>query len=272
MLNSFEATPALEKLPKAPLTALERLRPRLLALTPAQLLPLRPDLRPMLAAAQALAQEVAEPALRARLSRLPREELDPVHAEQLGLAADGVAEARVQLDAALATPQEAQLPAELVEKAGALKERMLRVARYHLEDDEAVGKTLASLQRKRTGHGEMAADLRRLGQLYREQKSALAADTRHYRESDAAEAEQVAREIGAQLSAVGGEAIRAATEELSRAQALLVQSHEEVRAALLFLLRHDATAPERFPALLALPPGRGRPRKSTPPAPPSELS
>ncbi|GAC1343121.1 MAG: hypothetical protein NVSMB23_16550 [Myxococcales bacterium] len=256
------APPALPDASAAAL-AFEQLKPRLLAL-PADLLQApRPDLRPLLVAAQALAQEAAAPALRARLARLPKEEFDPAHLETLPAAAAALLHARAQLDAALAPPADPQLPPALTEGAEALKERMLRVARYYFEDDSEVGKTLAALPRRRSGPGELAADLRKLAALYREREAALAADTRHYRAADATDAEGLAGEIGARLSAVGGEAIRAATGLLARAQALLVASHDEVRAAVLFLLRKEPGAAERFPSLTALPAARGRPRKGS---------
>ena len=58
----------------------------------------------------------------------------------------------------------------------------------------------------------------------------------------------LAERSGAQLSAVNGEAIHAATESAARAQALLVAFHDDMRAALLFLMRNEAGAAERFPA------------------------
>lgn len=250
----------------AAVAAFEKLRPRMLALRPDQLLPPRPDARPLVAAARALAQEASTPALRTRLAHLPKDEFDQSQVDELSSAAAALTHARGLLDAALAPPADPQLSAELAERSGVLKERMLRVARYHFEDDTVLGKTLAALQRKRTSHGELAADLRRLSVIYREREAQLALDSRHYRATDANDAEKTAAEISAQLSAVNGEAIHAATESAARAQALLVAFYDEVRAALLFLLRKEAGVAERFPSLSSLPQPRGRPKKSDAPA------
>jgi hypothetical protein len=242
--------------------AFDKLRARLAAVPPAALQPARPDLRPLLATAFAAAQAAAEPELQARLARLPAEELSPETAQLLGDAAWALWHARGELDKALQPPADPQLPAELVEGSGQLRERMLRVLRYWFEDDAELGKPLAALARKKPAPGELPADLRRLAALYRERQEALKADARHYKAEDAAEADRLAGEISAQLSAFGAEGIRSWTEQLARAQALLVELYGELRAAALYLLRKDASAGERFPDLLSLPAPRGRPRKS----------
>jgi hypothetical protein len=154
--------------------------------------------------------------------------------------------------------------ADLLERATRLREGMLRVARYHFEDDAEVFAVLASLVRKRTGPGELSSDLRRLAGLYREKAQQLYTDTRHYRADDAALADQTAEEIAVQLSGIDREGIRRATELVARASALLTAAYSEVRAGVLFVLRREPGVAERFPALDALPLARGRPRKGPP--------
>lgn len=251
-----------------------QLLPRLDALPGAEVPPARPDVRPLVAGA--LAAHAAAQPLRPRLERLPAEELDRGCADLVRDAAWALWHARAELDRALA-PREPELPAALVEAALALKERMLRVCRYYLEDDEALAPALAALGRARKGHGELAADLRRLAALYRERHAVVSTDTKHFRAADPQEAEAAADAIGKALSEVGGEAIRLWTVRLARAQAFLLAVHEELRAAVLWLSRKEPGAAERWPSLASLPAPRGRPRKSPgapvsepPPAPPAE--
>lgn len=253
--------------------AFDKLRRRLDAL-PEPAVPARADVRPLVAAALAAHQE-SQP-LRSRLTRLPKEEFDPGTLDALKDAAWALWHTRAELDKALA-PADPQLPADLLERAAALKERMLRVCKYWLEDDAAVAPVLGSMTRRKTAPADLASDLRRLSGLYRAHQKVLAADVKHFRAGDAADAEAVAGEIEKILSAVGADAVRTWTTALSRAQALLLAVHEDLRATALWLSRKEPGAAEKFPSLAALPAPRGRPRKSAgaptsepPPAPAAE--
>lgn len=240
--------------------AYEALLPKLHAIAPERLQPVRADLKAVVAAARALADEAL--ALRERLGKLPAEEFAAGLVDELRASVGALQHARTRLDEALSPPTDRVVPAELLDRATRLREGMLRVVRYHFEDDAEVGPVLASLVRKRTGPGELGADLRRLAGLYREKAAQLSADTRHYRADDAPLADRTAEELAVKLSGIDREAIRLATELVARASVYLSGVHAEVRAAVLYLLRREPGAAERLPALEALPAARGRPRKS----------
>jgi hypothetical protein len=230
-----------------------------LAALPAQELPqARPDVRPLVAAA--LAAHAEGLAHSERLARLPAQEFEQGCLARVEKAAWALWHARSKLDAAL-QPKESTLPAPLAEGAGALRDRMVRVARYYLEDDAQLGPQLAALGKKKPA--ELSAELRRLAAIFKEKHALLSTDKRHWKATDEAEALEVAGQIEAVLSETDAEAIAAWTLALSRAQALLVAEHEELRLALLWLLRKDPSAPERLPQLLAVPAPRGRPRKAS---------
>ena len=240
--------------------ALHRLEPRLFALDREKLVPPHADVKLAAMAALGVADRVAPPEVRARFARLPREELDPKHLDDLRDAAWAAWHAKSQLDAAVAGASEPPLPGELVERAAALKERMLRVLRYWLEDDAGVTKQLAPLGRRK-GSAELAADLLKLAGLYREKKSIIEADVKHYRTDDADQAEQLSAEAAKLSGARRAEAEARGGELVSRAFSLLLQIYQEVRAAGLYLYRNENAA-ELFPALT----GQVAPRKRKAPA------
>ncbi len=246
--------------------ALHKLKPRLSALSGEQIAAPRADVKLAAMAALAVADRLAAPEVRARFTRLPREELDPAHLDDLRDAAWAAWHAKSQLDAALAAQSEPPLPGELVERAGVLKERMLRVLKYWLEDDAAVQKQLSPLARRK-GTAELAADLSRLAALYREKRETIAADVKHHRAEDADDADKLAAEARALSGARREQAEKSGGELVSRAFALLLQIYDEVRAAGLYLYRRDANAAELFPALNTL--SATRARKKQPEAPPA---
>ena len=238
--------------------AFERVKPRLDSLPESDLAPARSDIRPLVAAA--LAAHEGALSLEGRLARLPSQEFDPAIPARVADAAWALWHARIRLDHA-SLPKETDLPAPLEITCTALRDRMARVCRYYLEDDETAGPVLAALGRKKMP-AELAADLRRLAALYRERHEVLAGDTKHWKAADAEQAEAFASEITSVLSEVDDDGIRTWTLLVARAQALLVAEHEELRATLLWLLRKDVGAAERFPQLLMVPAPRGRPRES----------
>jgi hypothetical protein len=238
--------------------AFERVKPRLEAVPEHDLGPVRADLRPVVAAA--LAAHEGALALGERLARLPVQEFDPACPARVADAAWALWHARARLEQA-SLPKETELPAALADVCVALRDRMLRVCRYYLEDDEAAGPVLAALGRKKVP-ADLAADLRKLAALYEERRELLSTDTKHWKAEDAAQAEGLAGEIGAVLSEVDDDGVRVWTAQLARAQALLVAEHEELRATLLWMLRKEPGAAERFPQLLSVPAARGRPRKN----------
>ena len=239
--------------------ALQQLEPRLRAIPQDRLAAPRADAKLLALAALSVADRLAPPEVRARFARLPGEELDPAHLDDLRPVAWALWHAREELDALVAKGASLELPAPLLERGLALKERMLRVLGYYFAEE--LKKPLQQMQRRK-GTGELPADLSRLAGLYRERRSTLEADKMHYRAGDADEADGVAAEAGRLAAARRGEAEARGGEQVARAAALLLEVYGEVRAAGLYLFRREPNAADLFPQLTALPSGRGRPRKS----------
>jgi hypothetical protein len=240
--------------------ALQKLEPRLRALPHDRLTPPRGDAKIAALAALGVADRLASPEARAKFARLPKEEFDPAHLEDLRTAAWAVWNAREALDAAVAKTAEQPLPPALIERALPLKERMIRVLSYYFAEDADLKKPLQQMQRRK-GNAELPADLSRLGKLYRERKSTIEADTKHYRAGDADEADAIAAEAAQLAASRRGEAETKATDLLARTFTLLLSIYDEVRAAGLYLYRRENAA-ELFPNVAALPAPRGRPRKA----------
>src|SRR6266850_3387702 len=141
--------------------ALARLQKRLDEIPADRLIAPRADAKLAALAALSVADKLVEPDIRARFARLPKEELDPKHLDDLRDAAWATWQAKSQLDAALAAPGESLLGPEAVEAALQLKERMVRVLRYYFAGDAAVEKLLAPMGRRKT-HADLPADLAKL--------------------------------------------------------------------------------------------------------------
>ena len=251
--------------PSAASAALQRLDTRLKALDPERLVTPRVDPKLAAMAALGVADKLAAPEVRARFARLPKEELDHAHLDDLRDAAWAAWHAKSQVDAALAAPGETSLPAAAVEAGLQLKERMIRVLRYYFETDADIVKALAPLGRRKT-NAELPQDLAKLAKLYRERKGVIEADKMHYRAGDADEADAIAAQ-STQANAARRAGIEGRGQELvSRTFTLLLQIYEEIRAAGLYLFRRE-NASELFPSLTSLPSPRGRPRKSAAGAP-----
>lgn len=219
--------------------------------------PLPPDPRPGIEVARSLARTLDDPAVRDRFARIPRDLLDPARAALLPAALAAFEHARAELDAALAARSDVTLPEELATRAHALRARMLKVAVHYFEDDEQLGGDVRGLGRKK-GHAALAADLVKLAELYDAQRAVVERDPKYWREGDAAEARETAREVEALLAAARGEAERAWAENLARAWAALVDLHDELRLAGHWLFRREEGA-ARFPAMPA-PPRKRAPR------------
>ena len=245
-----------------------RLRERLAQVPEASLAPPKADVKLAALAALAVADRLAPPEVRARFARLPREELDPKNLDDLRDAAWAAWHAKGELDSAVASAGESPLPPELAEQAQALREKMLRVARYWLEDDAAVIGMLATMGRRK-GNSELPGDLSKLSKLYRERQATLQADLKFYSAADADLADRLASQAAELSGTRKTEAQQRGAEQVARAFALLSQIYDEVRAAGLYLFRREPNAAELFPALSSVSAGRGRPKKANG-APPSD--
>lgn len=225
--------------------AFDALKPRMDAIPPERVASANIDLR--IAATTALAVErfVNIPEVFQRFASLPRKEFDPVHIENLGPSAWALWYARTQyLSASAGT--DARLPMSLVQHATDLKVRMLRVLEYHT--DEAA--ELASI-RAGTGYYDLATDLSRLAALYDKHKGTIQDDRRYYRAGDKKDATTTANRIIELLGeAFDGDAKTWARWQ-ARAWTLLQEAYDEVRAAGLWLFRHEG-GEEKFPSLFTI--------------------
>jgi hypothetical protein len=255
--------------PSSSSAALQKLEPRLRELPADRLVTPRADPKLAALAALAVADRLAQPEVRARFARLPKEELDPKHLDDLRDAAWAAWHAKGQLDAALNAPAETTLAPAAVEAGLRLREGMLRVLRYWCEGDAGIEKQLAPMGRRKT-NAELPKDLSKLAALYREKKQLIEADTKNYRATDADEADQIAGQAAQAQGARRAEIEGKGAELVNRAHTLLLNIYEEIRAAGLYLYRRE-NASELFPSLTSLSAPRGRPRKNAAAgAPPSD--
>lgn len=226
--------------------AYERLRPTLDALDDASLLPQPEDLRAVARVALDVIDLADEPALKARLAKLPPEELDP---KVIDLARDAARAMRHMLaarEAAEAATSEVVLPEPLAVQAHDTRQRMLKVALHYFEDDEEISAELKGVGRKK-GHGPLRNDLLKLASIYERRKDVVERDPKYYRAEDAVGARTLADEVDQRVRASRTEDARGWDAQLARAFSVLAPAYEELRAAGQYLLRHGGA--ERFAAL-----------------------
>lgn len=167
-------------------------------------------------------------------------------------------------DAALAVSA-AKVPLATIEDATGLRAEMLDVAGYQLRRYPAAMEKVADIRRGR-GHLDLTRDLQRLGALYRDYAAVLR-DDGFYDPTDADRADRLAGEI---LGALGDAPLSDHAEARAQAMRIFVlmeKSYDELRAALLFLTRHEGGA-ERFPPLRSL--ARATPTGPRPAQPPAQ--
>jgi hypothetical protein len=213
------------------------------------------ELRASLDAARSLAAALAAPEVTDRFARIPRDLLDPAHLAAFADAITAFEHARTELDAAVNARGEVTLPEALATDAHALRTRMLKVVIHYFEDDDALAAEVKALGRKK-GHAPMAADLRKLAEIYDAQRTVVERDPKYWREGDAAEARTAATAVETLLEAARGEAERTWGEAVQRAWTLLATLHDELRLTAWWLFRSEDGA-ERFPAMPAPPRKRG---------------
>lgn len=188
------------------------------------------------------------PDLAARLGTLPASEFAPDTVERLEKAAW----AAWYIDAKRvlpANPSRAVVPAALADAALAQKRQMLTVLDFGLRDDAAVVGVLAEI-RVGQGYLDTTRDLVQLSELYREHGARLA--TRmplDFRAADVDEALRLADEMRVTLGL--GPVVVAGDDTNMRFWGLLWRVFNDVREALLFLLRHDEAAIAEVPSLTA---------------------
>lgn len=250
--------------PAAGKKALEALAPELDRLAEAELTTVRMDVEAATYAALGVVGFVSSPDVRARFARLPREEFDVTHVDELELACFAALHALAEARAAGALETEARLPVALVTEALEVEARMQALCEYQLADDPAIKPELDRL-RPGTGHRDLANDLLGYARIYELRADVVKADPKHYRADDAARARELAGAMIQKLSTAMTPRARQAFDRYVRVWTLLCLHYEEVRAAALWLWRKSSRIQERFPSLFAVGrPNSGRTRKEAP--------
>jgi hypothetical protein len=240
--------------PDAALKAFETLRPTLDALT--ELRVANTDLRKAVNCAAAVGRLVRQPEVRAEFEALPERHFDQKLLDLLEPAAQATWYSYVFLQDATALHSAAKLPDDLLAEATTVKQRMMRVLEYNLDDQpDAIAKLDAI--RPGTSHIDTADDLMRLATMYVQYATLLAADTKHYKAEDATNAKRLAHAINRILGDGRDSDVYYWADYQARAWTLLVTTYEEVATIGRWLFRRD-NGEARFPSLYAV--GRQRRR------------
>ncbi|HCF59337.1 MAG TPA: hypothetical protein DFS52_15260 [Myxococcales bacterium] len=218
--------------------AFEMLLPRYRAVLAHMLLPVRVDVLRAALFALGVAQKVNEPQRRVLFAKLPSDLFDITLLDLLEPAARGAMYARAEVATAEALASEAKLPAATVQEALQVRERMLRVAGYHLSDDEEISKLIANI-RAGTGYTDLAEDLWRLSQLYRDHAALLSRDPSHYNAADPDTAERIAKTIQDELGIGGVPKRNDQRDILERAWTVLLTTYESIAKPGRWLLADD---------------------------------
>src|SRR5262245_35018594 len=175
--------------------AFARFKPRFDEIAPALVPPVRIDLAAASEQARRVAAALASPMIRGRVLDLAASgTVDQRAIDELEAVAWAAYYAHYRLLQASATHAEVAIPASVVQRAFEVRNRMLKTLEYHLDGDPEVMASLAHLRRG-SGHLDLAHDLSGAADLYRQHRRAIEGDTRHYRESDVADALALSEEI-----------------------------------------------------------------------------
>lgn len=251
--------------------ALGKLMPRLEAIAQEVVRVPNADVEACAIFAQGVGRRIKEPALHARFSSLPAQELDMAHVDDLESIASAVWYATIQLATATATRTDVKVPSELVQRATETKTRMLKVVTYHFEDHPKLGAEIADITLG-TGYRDLASDLTRLATIYNEEQATVSKDPKHYVAADADNAPRLAQQIVDHLGLTPTSEESRWMDIVARGWTLLSDSYGEVAAAGLWLLRRER-GEELFSSLVAA--GRNRRsrlKKEEPEAPASEAA
>jgi hypothetical protein len=247
--------------PEAAAKAFSTLRSRLAAIANERVEPARVDVIKAAVAAWSVARFIQQPEVRARFARLPKEDFEQAHVEDLGTVALATFHVATELQSAQATATSAKLPVDLLQSATNIKTRMLKLCEYHLDDHPVDSAEVADI-RVGTGHIDLALDLSRLAKLYQKHKNIFKKDTKHYVASDATDARTHSSEILRLLGEARNENAKTWSDRVARAWVLLLEVYGEVTHAGRWLFRHDEPV-TRFPSLWAVArAGQGRPKKT----------
>ncbi|WP_236516575.1 hypothetical protein [Sandaracinus amylolyticus] len=198
-----------------------------------------------------IARHLAEPAVKARFDRLPDDLLSPSVRNTIGPAAWALWYAVARRASATAGESSARLGEATLQRASAIKARMMKVAEYVLDGDEGAAIELASI-RAGAGHADLAEDLTRLAALYRKNAARVAEGGVHYRRTDARAAKDAAAAILAELSSGETPDVSTARDDANRAFRVLEQAYGSVRRFGIALFPEGGEG--RFPAIYSIRP------------------
>jgi hypothetical protein len=219
------------------------------ALTTKLLVSLSTDIEAATIAALGVAQIAKKPAVNSRLASLPASEFDLSRVERLDTAVWATWYAVQEARTSRGTASKATLPAALVQRALEIEGRMQALCEYHFSADPELGPKVALL-RPGSGYRDLASDLIGYAGIYELRPAEVAADKRHYRATDLADAVSTAEEILSSLGAGGSKESRERAADLSRSWTLLVEVYNDVAPTLRWLFRNDTSLRDTVPESL----------------------
>ncbi|MEP7119830.1 MAG: hypothetical protein ABJE95_02925 [Byssovorax sp.] len=188
--------------------------------------------------ALAVAREANAAPLRARFESLPKKEFDIANLDKLPLYGRACWYALTQLHAANVQSSEAKLPVILVEKATKTRTRMIKVLEYFYEPDTDVGREVTSI-RLDSGYRDLARDLGRLAVVYRAEHDEIKDEKKHFRATDAGDAEKLSQDILDELGAATSAEQKQWTDMVARTWTLLYGAYNDVAATGRWLQRSE---------------------------------
>ncbi len=220
--------------------ALAKIRKDLDALVPEQVLTpnVNPDSFALVAAG--VAYGLGIPELAARFKRIPESEFDPKHLDLVRHAAWSL-----EADALMAPLVGSnKVTPEVIQSATARRDRMLKLQRYHLENDPVYGPKLEELPSGKS-FSNLASDLLKASSIQTAKLEELKNDKVNYKADDAKLAHDEALEIQRQLKTDKSDAARALT---ARVFTVLVNSYQgHVQPLARFLFRAEQENLKHFP-------------------------
>ena len=193
--------------------------------------------------ARELAAIAQRPEVAEKLSLLPEALFAPDEVARLEalahatLYADQLASRQSTSDDKVADP--------ILEEADQVRATLHKLLDYHFGDDTTVAAELQEL-RARRGAFRVAATLARLATLAKERQETLMKDAKYWRDELIANAERLARVVQGQIGAISE---KDATELKRKAYGLLEASFNEVKTAIIFVVRRQNAILDALPQL-----------------------
>ncbi len=229
--------------------AFDKILPRAQALPRSQVLSPNTGVNLAAIAALGIARAINDSPLRARLERLPKEEFDIKHLDDLPDLALAAFYAYTEMLSLSAAATDAKIPVALADTSTAHRAIMIKVIGYHFDPESRVGIELADIL-KGSGYRDLASDLARLGKIYRAEHDTLKEDKRYYRATDADRADELSQKILEELGASKGADQQRGVDTVARIWTLLLKAYSEVSQTGTWLLRNEEGG-EIFVSLIA---------------------